>query len=279
MGKIKKTDIETLITLALNEDIQGGDITSEAIFRVDQITHGNLISKDNGIFCGEDLIHFVYEMIDTSISVEIKKPDGSRIDKGDIIARIEGPPVGILKGERTVLNFIQRMSGIATKTDHFVQLLVGTGIEILDTRKTLPGHRILDKHAVATGNGTNHRMGLYDMVMIKDNHIKAAGSIQNAVQSIRKSHGNKYIVEVEASSLDEVKDAVDSEIDIIMLDNMDKKTMKKAITLIDGKAKIEVSGNIDKEKIKEIRDLTIDFISMGALTHSVNAFDISMKFL
>jgi len=186
--------------------------------------------------------------------------------------------VGVLSGERTVLNFLQRMSGIATRTSRLVKILEGTGIRVLDTRKTLPGFRLLDKYAVRAGGGTNHRMGLYDMVMIKDNHIKAAGGITPAVKIIRAVHGDTYRVEVEASTADEANEAANAGADIIMLDNMTRPEMEKAVAVIAGRAEIEVSGNMDEDRLATLRGLGVQYVSIGALTHSVMAFDLSMKF-
>ena len=190
----------------------------------------------------------------------------------------EGPVKSLLMGERTALNFLQRLCGIATRTHAVVRLLEGTGIEILDTRKTLPGFRLLDKYAVKAGGGRNHRMGLYDMVMIKDNHIKAAGSITAAVQKVRSVHDSRFSVEVEVTNQEETAEALNAGADIIMLDNMDREAMRAAIALIAGRARIEISGNMDEEKILALKDLKVDYISLGALTHSVTAFDLSLKF-
>jgi nicotinate-nucleotide pyrophosphorylase (carboxylating) len=191
---------------------------------------------------------------------------------------VTGPTISVLSGERIVLNFIQRMTAIATRTAQIVSTLNGTDIKLLDTRKTLPGFRRLDKYAVKTGGGVNHRMGLYDMVMIKDNHIRAAGSIARAVQLVQKRYGARYMIEVETEGLEDVAEAVASGADIIMLDNMDVSTMKAAVDLINRKARIEISGNMTEDRIKEISGLDVDYISMGSLTHSVQAFDLSMDF-
>ena len=198
--------------------------------------------------------------------------------KGDALVRIKGRTGSILTGERTVLNFLGHMCGVATKTKELTSLLKGTAIKILDTRKTMPGFRVLDKYAVRSGGGENHRMGLYDMVLIKDNHIKAAGGIAEAVVKARSAYGDKYKIEVETTNIDEVREALSQDIDIIMLDNMDRKTMKMAVNIIAGKRKIDASGNMDIKKIRQIRDFRIDYISIGAITHSVNSLDLSMKF-
>jgi len=273
-----KYSLHKIIDLAIEEDIKSGDITSQAIFSDTDESDAYVIAKENGIFCGGFVAEEVYNKIDSSLSLIIEVKEGAHIKKGDVVLRIKGKTSSILMGERITLNFLQRMCGIATKTGVITKLIDETDIEILDTRKTLPGFRYLDKYAVICGDGTNHRIGLYDMVMIKDNHIKAAGSITNAVKKIRKSYGEKFKIEVETTDLNEVKEAVDQNIDIIMLDNMNKETMIQAINIINKKSKIEISGNMDKDKIDKIKDLDVDYISIGSLTHSVNAFDLSMKF-
>lgn len=271
-------EIISLIEAAFLEDIRDCDVTSEAIFDGTENSNAYIMAKADGVFCGSEIIKTVYGKLDPHVNIEIKTPDGARVKKGDIVVEINGPTKSILVGERTVLNFIQRMSGIATKTSEITSLVKGTNIKILDTRKTLPGFRMLDKYSVKCGGGTNHRIGLFDMVMIKDNHIKAAGSIANAVEKVRTKWDNNYKIEVETTNLEEVKEATDAKADILMLDNMDKATMSKAIEIIDGKAQIEISGNMTPEKIQNLKDLKIDFISIGALTHSAEAFDLSMKF-
>ncbi|HOO71025.1 MAG TPA: carboxylating nicotinate-nucleotide diphosphorylase [Spirochaetota bacterium] len=275
---IEIDDVEELILLALKEDIGDGDVTSEAIFTPADESAASMIAKEDGVFCGADMVKHVYSFIDPKIRVSALVPEGSAVTKGTAVLELEGPTAGLLSGERTALNFIQRMGGIATKTSRLVTLLEGTGIRILDTRKTLPGFRLLDKYAVRAGGGSNHRMGLYDMVMIKDNHIKAAGSITAAVETVRRKHGSAYRVEVETTTLDEVAEAVRAEADIIMLDNMDRAAMEKAAGAIGGKARIEVSGNMDEARLGSLRGLAVDFVSIGALTHSVQALDLSMKF-
>jgi nicotinate-nucleotide pyrophosphorylase (carboxylating) len=276
---LKKSDLTAIIQLALNEDIGSGDVTSNAIFKGTEESEAVIFAKEEGIFCGEDVIQFIYEEIDPKIKVSPEIRDGTQLKPGDIVSKISGSTKNILIGERTVLNFIQRMCGIATRTRNICSLLEETSITILDTRKTAPGFRLLDKYAVMTGGGLNHRMGLFDMVLIKDNHIKAAGGIREAVKRVKSAHGKKYRVEVEATNLDEVREALDSGADIIMLDNIDRETMQEACALIRGRAKIEISGNMDEEKIRDIMDLRVDYISIGALTHSVTAFDLSMRFV
>jgi len=275
---IQRKDIETLIQLAISEDIGEGDITSRAIFGGGDVSKGVIAAKQRGIFCGVDVARIVYEIIDPAVSVTPLVRDGDEIAVQDRIIAVTGPTLSILSGERITLNFIQRMTAIATRTASVVSMLRGTNSKLLDTRKTLPGFRKLDKYAVKTGGGTNHRMGLYDMVMIKDNHIRAAGSIARAVELVRERYGTRYTVEVEAEDLGNVAEAVAAGADIIMLDNMDATMMKKAVGLIGKRARIEVSGNMDEKRIQEIAGLDVDYISMGALTHSVTAFDLSMDF-
>jgi nicotinate-nucleotide pyrophosphorylase (carboxylating) len=278
MNPIARKDVDWLIKRAIEEDIQNGDVTSEAIFSSKDASDAKIISKQEGIFCGGPMVTYVYEKINPDVMVKPQVADGTSIRKGDIAVSLFGPTLGILAGERIALNFLQRMTGIATMTSQCISLLQGTDIQILDTRKTVPGFRILDKYAVKIGGGTNHRMGLFDMVLIKDNHIKAAGSITKAVELVKKMHGKQYSIEVEAKTLDEVKEAVNSGIDIIMLDNMDRSAMISAIEIIDGCCEVEISGNMDLDRIRGIADLEINYISIGALTHSVKAFDLSMKF-
>jgi nicotinate-nucleotide pyrophosphorylase (carboxylating) len=277
-GAITKADVETLVRLAIQEDIGTGDITSQAIFGEQDVSKAAVVSKQNGIVCGTEVVRYVYEIIDIGVKVTPLIADGDSISPGDRILLVEGHTISVLSGERIALNFLQRMTGIATSTAGAVSLLRNTNIALLDTRKTVPGLRKLDKYAVKTGGGTNHREALFDMVIIKDNHIKAAGSITRAVRMVRDRYGARYPVEVEAATLDEVNEAAALGVDIIMLDNMDISMMKAAITMINKRVKIEVSGNVDEDKIKEIAGLDIDYISMGSLTHSVRAFDLSMKF-
>lgn len=271
-------EIVHLIDAALREDIGDGDVTSNAIFTGDELSTARVVAKEDGVFCGGDMVRMVYRRLCKEVRVAPLKNDGAAIARGETALMLSGPTAALLAGERTALNFAQRMSGIATAARSAVALVAGTSIRILDTRKTAPGLRLLDKYAVAAGGGTNHRMGLFDMVMIKDNHIRAAGGIAEAVRRVRAAHGSRLKVEVEVTDAAEAREAADSGADIIMLDNMDRERMMEAIEIIAGRAKIEVSGNMDEKRVKEIADLAIDFISIGALTHSVRAFDLSMRF-
>jgi len=269
----------TLIDLALKEDVASGDVTSEAIFPTGQVSESKIVAKEQGILCGLPLAREVYRRIDPLIEMSIFKNDGEEVKAGDEVVRFKGPTALLLTGERTLLNFMQRLSGIATMTARLMKILEGTDIKILDTRKTLPGFRLLDKYAVKTGGGQNHRMGLFDMVMIKDNHIKAAGSITEAVNQVRAKWNDRFRIEVETTTHEEVREAVLAGADIIMLDNMTTVAMEEAVEIIDRRTKIEISGNVDEARLSKIKHIKIDYISLGALTHSVQAFDLSMKFL
>ena len=251
--------IDRLIDLAIEEDIATGDV------------------KADGVISGLEIARRVYERFEKDIVWEPKVKDGDTVKKGDIILRIEASYRSLLLGERLSLNILQRMSGIATETARYVKELAGTHTQLLDTRKTAPGLRVLDKLAVKQGGGTNHRMGLYDMVMIKDNHIKVAGNITNAVNAVRKNVPAGIKIEVETTNLDEVREALATQADIIMLDNMNTQEMAEAVKIINGKAKTEASGNMNIPRLKEVAATGVDYISVGALTHSVTALDISMN--
>jgi nicotinate-nucleotide pyrophosphorylase (carboxylating) len=274
---LKKSDYIKLLKMALKEDLSNtGDVTTDAIFTENKNETFILLSKDIGILCGKNIFIDVFKTIDKNCEVEFYKNDGNNLKKGEIVARVKGDVKTILKGERTALNFISHLSGIASKTSLFVNA-AGNKLNILDTRKTIPGLRMLQKYAVKCGGGTNHRIGLFDMVLIKDNHIDAAGSITKAVNKVRKKWGNKYKIEVETRNLDEVKEALNCKVDRIMLDNMNNENMKNAVKLIAGIAETEASGNMSIEKIKEVSETGIDFISFGELTHTIKVFDFSLK--
>lgn len=273
--RLYKEDYLPLIKIALKEDLSDiGDVTSDAIFN-NEISTYILLSKDNGILCGKDIFTTVFNLIDNECLVEFFFNDGEPINKSDIIAKIKGNIKNILKAERTALNFISHLSGISTKTNLFVKE-AEKKIKILDTRKTIPGLRKLQKYAVKCGGGFNHRLGLYDMVMIKDNHHDAANGIKNAVNKIRKKWKDKFKIEVETRDIYEVTEALNAGVDRIMLDNMDISTMKKCVQQIDSQTEIEASGNITIDKIKDIAKTGVDFVSIGKLTHSVKAFDFSL---
>ncbi|TVP99908.1 MAG: carboxylating nicotinate-nucleotide diphosphorylase [Balneolaceae bacterium] len=268
--------IDELIQRALEEDIGDGDVTTQAIVDAGKSAKAVWIAKQSGIIAGLNIAKRVFEHLDKNILWKSKLHDGDSITAGVVIAEIEGSCRTILTGERVALNFAQRMSGIATKTAEMNRILDGYPTKILDTRKTVPGLRLLDKAAVKAGGGTNHRMGLYDMAMIKDNHIHAAGSITVAIENVR-SHNPGLKIEVETTSLAEVEEAVEAGAHIIMLDNMDIETMRKAVLLIGNRAKTEASGNIMADRIIEVAETGVDYISIGALTHSAAAFDISQQ--
>jgi nicotinate-nucleotide pyrophosphorylase (carboxylating) len=264
-----------IVTQALEEDlIETGDITSKAIFTTETDTF-NLVAKDSGILCGSRTAIEVFNEVDTEISVNFLKHDGDELTPGILVAIISGKVSSILTAERTALNFLSHLSGIATKTHKYTHR--AKEAIILDTRKTIPGLRELEKYAVSCGGGQNHRMGLYDMVMIKDNHIDAAGGIPQAVQRIRDMWGDTYRIEVEARTLEEVRLALDSTVDRIMLDNMSLQMMKEAVLIVGKAAETEASGNVTLEKIPSIADTGVNFISVGGLTHTVTAFDFSLR--
>lgn len=266
-----------LIELAIEEDTGAGDITTNSLIPAESKATATLTAKANGIISGIEVIKKIFEHFDKDILFETSVSEGDKIKKGDLILTITGSYRALLTGERTALNILQRMSGIATATATYVKELEGSKTKLLDTRKTAPGMRVLDKMAVASGGGKNHRIGLYDMALIKDNHIKIAGGIANAVEQVRKNVSPGIKIEVETTNLQEVKEALESKAHIIMLDNMDNKTMKEAVILIGNKAETEASGNMTLDRIKEVAKTGVDYISVGALTHSVTALDISMN--
>lgn len=268
--------IET-IKLALKEDIKNGDITTIAIVGEEETCKGKLVAKESGIIAGLNLFEYVFKLLDEKgIDLQPNYEDGAEVKKGDTIAEFSGNMRTVLSGERTALNFLQRMSGVATKTREYVDILKGTKTELLDTRKTIPGFRYIDKYTVAVGGGKNHRIGLFDMILLKENHIKAAGSITNAVQMIRDKYRSDYKIEVETRNILEIEEAIKSNVDIIMLDNMPLEEMARAIKLIGSSAKIEASGNITVKNIRAVAETGVDYISVGAITHSVKALDISL---
>ncbi|MBQ2389359.1 MAG: carboxylating nicotinate-nucleotide diphosphorylase [Clostridia bacterium] len=269
--------IDDIIKTALKEDINYIDTTSSLLIDKDKITDAYFISKADGVLCGIDVAKRVFELIDGSVSFTAYFCDGDRIKKGDIIAEMSGSTLSLLTGERTALNLIQHMSGIASATGRLVDLCKGTNASVTDTRKTLPGLRALQKYAVTCGGGKNHRFNLSDGAMLKDNHIDAGGGITATVNQLRSRLGHMVKIEVETRNLDEVREAVASGCEVIMLDNMDCDTMREAVKIVDGRALTEASGNVTEERIRAIAETGVDIISVGALTHSVEAFDISMR--
>lgn len=277
MDLLDKKHIERLIDIALEEDVQDGDITTNALIPVESMASATMTAKADGVIAGLPVSRMVFEKLyPETIWIEHVK-DGDTVRKGDLIVTIESTFRTLLTGERLALNFLQRMSGIASQTSLFVKELEGYNTQLLDTRKTIPCLRLLDKYSVKTGGGTNHRIGLFDLAMIKDNHIKVAGGILNAVRQVRASISKDIKIEVETTNIDEVKQAIEAGADIIMLDNMDNEAMREAVVFINGRAKSEASGNMSIPRLKGVASTGVDFISVGALTHSVMALDISMN--
>ena len=269
--------IDQIITLAFEEDVAAGDITTNALIPENSRAVATLTMKANGIVSGLEIAGKVFSRLDKDIICTPYVKEGEKVSQGDVILKVEGNFRALLTAERTVLNILQRMSGIATATALYVKETEGTQTHLLDTRKTAPGMRVLDKMAVKAGGGTNHRMGLYDLALIKDNHIKVAGSITRAVQQVRDYITPGVRIEVETTCIEEVKEALTSGADIIMLDNMSTSLMAEAVRLVDKKAKTEASGNMTLGRIREVATTGVDYISVGALTHSVTALDISMN--
>lgn len=279
MKKIDKQIIK-LIKNALQEDVKTGDITTKATISKSKKAVGKFLIKADGIIAGLEIAKQVFLAVDPKIKFNIKIKDGSKVKYGDVAAVVYGKAQSVLTAERTALNFLQRMSGIATSANKYSERVKHTKAKIIDTRKTVPGFRNLDKLAVKIGGCKNHRIGLYDMFLIKDNHIEVAGSIIKAVEACvkyNKKHHNKFKIEVETKNLKEVEEALKTKADIIMLDNFETSNMKKAVQLINGKKKTEASGGVNLETVKEIAETGVDFISVGALTHSVKALDISLE--
>ena len=272
--------IDKLIDLGLEEDINTGDVTTDSIIPESLNAVATMTAKQDGVISGIEVIRKVYERFQKDIVYTPYYKNGDHVKKGDVLLKIEASYPTLLKGERLSLNIFQRMCGIATETAKYVKELAGTSTELLDTRKTAPGLRVLDKMAVKDGGGTNHRMGLYDMAMIKDNHIKMAGGIAKAVEQVRGNIPATIKIEVETTNLNEVNEAIAAGADIIMLDNMDNATMTQAVNIIkaSGKAiKTEASGNMSIPRLVEVAATGVDYISVGALTHTVKGMDISMN--
>lgn len=268
-------EIREIVERALAEDLGSGDVTSVPIIPANTRLYGEFLAKERGVLAGMDVVRETFRQVDETIAFAPLMEDGNAFEVGDILATVSGKGPGILIAERVALNFLQRMSGVATMTRSYVEATAGTSTRILDTRKTMPGLRALDKLAVRLGGGTNHRTGLYDMVLIKDNHIEAAGSITAAVARVRQA-GITLAIEVEIDSLDQLDEALAAQVDRIMLDNMDTATMQQAVERVGGRVELEASGGITLPRIPEIAATGVDFISVGALTHSVKALDISL---
>lgn len=272
-------NVDQLLRSALREDITSEDITTNAIIREEKLGQVQLICKEDGVLAGLDVYKRVFELIDDEAVLETSFKDGDEVHNGDVIAVLKADVRAILSGERVALNYLQRMSGVATHTRKIVKLLEGSNITLLDTRKTTPNNRIFEKYAVKVGGGSNHRYNLSDGILIKDNHIDAAGSITEAVRLAREYAPFVRKIEVEVENMDMLKEVLEVGADIIMLDNMSVDEMKEAVKIIDGRAQTECSGNVTKEKVKDLKDVGVDFVSCGALTHSSPVLDYSMKHL
>ncbi len=272
-----KLNVDPFILSALKEDITSEDVSTNAVMPEACLGEVDLICKENGIICGLQVFARVFELLDEKTEVVFYVNDGDAVTVGQLMAKVRGDIRILLSGERTALNYLQRMSGIATYTNAIAKLLEGTGIQLLDTRKTCPNNRIFEKYAVRVGGGHNHRYNLTDGVLLKDNHIGAAGGVKQAIQMAKEYAPFVRKIEVEVENLDMVKEAVEAGADIIMLDNMTPEIMQEAITIIDKKAEIEISGNVTRENIERIKGLGVDYVSSGALTHSAPIMDISLK--
>ena len=270
--------VEQIITLALNEDIGTGDITTLSTIPADKTALGRFVAKEDMILCGIDLAAHIFARVDPSIELKANFKDGDAVEKGDVIATVSGNAQNVLTGERTALNFMQRLTGIATRTHASVAEVAGTNAKITDTRKTTPGLRVLEKYAVRVGGGTNHRFNLADGVLIKDNHIAVSGGIKNAVKNARAVIPHTLKIEVEVETKEQLAEALDAGADIIMLDNMSNDLMRECVGIVAGRALVEASGNMGEKSLREVAETGVDIISIGALTHTVKAADISLKF-
>ncbi len=271
-------NLNDLIEKALKEDVGTGDITTLSTIPADKTITGRFIAKETGILCGVDVVRAVFAFVDPTIKLDFANRDGDKIVKGDVIATVSGLARSILTGERLALNLLQHMSGVATRTSEAVEKVQGTGARIADTRKTTPGLRVLEKYAVKCGGGSNHRFNLADGVLIKDNHIEAAGGITAAVEMARRNIPHTLKIEVEIETFQQLNEALAAGADIIMLDNMSNEDMKKAVEIVGGRAITEASGNMGEKDLRAVAETGVDLISIGALTHSVKALDISLKF-
>lgn len=272
--------IDAVIDIAFKEDIGDGDHTTLSCIPHDLEGRARLLVKQDGILCGVELAKKIFAKFDPTLKMTQYLHDGDAIKKGDVAFVVEGKTISILQTERLVLNFMQRLSGIATQTHEYVKLLEGTGTKILDTRKTTPGLRLLEKYAVKVGGGENHRIGLYDMILIKDNHIDYAGGVTAAITKTKeylKAKGKNLKIEVEARTLDEIKEILTFDVDRILIDNFTPEETKTAVALINGKCKTESSGGITKESIRAYAEAGVDYISVGALTHHISSLDLSLK--
>ena len=272
-----KLNVDPFILSALKEDITSEDVSANCVMKKPQMGEVELICKQDGIICGLQVFERVFTLLDENTTAEFYAEDGEKVKKGQLLGKVRGDIRVLLCGERTALNYLQRMSGIATYTHSVAELLKGTKTKLLDTRKTTPNNRIFEKYSVRTGGGNNHRYNLSDGVLLKDNHIGAAGSVKAAVEMAKEYAPFVRKIEIEVETLDMVKEAVEAGADIIMFDNMTHEKIKEALEIIAGRAEVEVSGNVTKENIAKLTDLGVDYISSGALTHSAPIMDISMK--
>lgn len=277
MDKIPPIQMKKIVDLSIEEDIgREGDITSRSILgRMHIDSNAVILAKEEGVICGTDIVKYVYSLIDKTLKLDVLITDGSAVKSKDIIIKIEGNAGSITRGERTALNFLGLLSGVSTKVNRLTGLIKNYNTKLLDTRKTIPGLRALQKYAVYKGGGFNHRIGLYDMILIKENHITSSGGITNAV-SLAKAMYPGIVIETEVETLDQVKEALQTKTDIIMLDDMDNETVKKALLIIDNEKYVEVSGNVDEKRLVELAQIGVDYVSMGALTHTVKPLDISL---
>jgi nicotinate-nucleotide pyrophosphorylase (carboxylating) len=273
-------EIDHIIHLALTEDLdEAGDVTSNLLLSPSKRGKAVIVAKQRGVIAGLKIVHRVFKKVDPQIEISDLVEEGALVNPPDTIVKIAGPLCSILTAERTALNFLQRLSGIATLTAQFVEQVKGTQAQILDTRKTTPGFRLLEKYAVRVGGGLNHRKGLFDMILIKENHIVAAGGVSQAVRTIKENMMRKNLalkVEVEARTLDDVKEALEVKVDRIMLDNMTLSQIQQAVNLVSGKVELEVSGGVTLKNVRDLAETGVDFISVGALTHSAKALDLSL---
>jgi len=272
----QELDLERIALAALAEDVGAGDLTTEATVAGDATCVARLLLKEPGVVCGLPVVEAVFRALDPSVTLEPSAADGDRVDQTADLARITGPARAVLTGERVALNFLGRLSGIAALTRRFVDAIEGTGAEILDTRKTTPGLRALEKYAVSCGGGRNHRFGLDDGILVKDNHLRAAGGVRPAVERLRAT-GTDLPIEVEAETLDDVREALAAGAEQILLDNMSPALMREAVEVVGGKATLEASGGVSLETVRGIAETGVDFISVGALTHSARSLDVSLE--
>ena len=269
---------DEMILNALKEDKPSYDVTSEWLFSDAHMGSANLIAKEDGIISGIDIFERTFYLVDTQVLVTCAVENGQKVNKGDVVAKLSGPTKSLLLGERTALNFLQRMSGIATETKRYVEAVADLDVKVVDTRKTVPGLRLLDKKAVKEGGGTNHRFNLSDGVLIKDNHIAAAGGITSAIKKVRQHIPHTLKIEVEVESIEGLKEAIEAGADIIMLDNMSTDQMREAVVINSKRAILEASGNMNLTRLREVAETGVDIISVGGLTHTVKAMDLSLRF-